>query len=95
MTGEITLRGRVLPIGGLREKTLAAHRAGLKVVLVPEKNMKDLVDVPKKVREDLKIIPLQHMDQVIELALSPDAVLEPPRPRRRTEEVDEQPPEEV
>ena len=66
MTGEITLRGRVLPIGGLREKVLAAHRAGLKVVLVPEKNMKDLVDVPKKVREDLKIIPLQHMDQVID-----------------------------
>jgi ATP-dependent Lon protease len=86
MTGEITLRGRVLPIGGLREKVLAAHRAGLKVVLVPEKNMKDLVDVPKKVREDLKIIPLQHMDQVIELALAPEAVLEPPKPRRRPEE---------
>jgi ATP-dependent Lon protease len=86
MTGEITLRGRVLPIGGLREKVLAAHRAGLKVVLVPEKNMKDLVDVPKKVREDLKIIPLQHMDQVLDLALSPEALLEPPRPRRRPEE---------
>jgi ATP-dependent Lon protease len=91
MTGEITLRGRVLPIGGLREKVLAAHRAGLKVVLVPEKNMKDLVDVPKKVREDLKIIPLQHMDQVLDLALAPKAVLEPPRPRHRPEET---PPEE-
>ena len=90
MTGEITLRGRVLPIGGLREKVLAAHRAGLKVVLLPEKNMKDLVDVPKKVREDLKIIPLQHMDQVIELAISPEVVLEPPRPRRRPED---QPPD--
>ena len=86
MTGEITLRGRVLPIGGVREKVLAAHRAGLKVVLVPEKNMKDLVDVPKKVREDLKIIPLQHMDQVLDLAFGPDPVLEPPRPRRRPEE---------
>jgi ATP-dependent Lon protease len=86
MTGEITLRGRVLPIGGLREKVLAAHRAGLKVVLVPEKNMKDLVDVPKKVREDLKIIPLQHMDQVISIAIAPDPVLDAPRPRRRPEE---------
>jgi ATP-dependent Lon protease len=92
MTGEITLRGRVLPIGGLREKVLAAHRAGLKVVLIPEKNLKDLVDVPKKVREDLKIVPLQHMDQVIDIAIAPDAVLEPPRPRRRA---DEQPAEEV
>jgi len=86
MTGEITLRGRVLPIGGLREKVLAAYRAGLRVVLVPEKNMKDLVDVPKKVREDLKIVPLQHMDQVIDLAISPEVMLEPPRPRRRSEE---------
>ncbi len=86
MTGEITLRGRVLPIGGLREKVLAAHRAGLKVVLVPEKNMKDLVDVPKKVREDLKFIPLQHMDQVIEIALAAEPILEPPHPRRRQEE---------
>jgi ATP-dependent Lon protease len=86
MTGEITLRGRVLPIGGLREKVLAAHRAGLKVVLIPEKNLKDLVDVPKKVREDLKIIPLQHMDQVIEIAIAAEPVLQPPRPRRRPEE---------
>jgi ATP-dependent Lon protease len=90
MTGEITLRGRVLPIGGLREKVLAAHRAGLKVVLVPEKNIKDLVDVPKKVREDLKIIPIQHMDQVLNLAISPEPVLQPPRPRRRPEEQSEE-----
>lgn len=69
MTGEITLRGRVLPIGGVREKVLAAHRAGLKVVLLPERNMKDLVEVPKKVRVDLKIMPVVHMDQVIDLAL--------------------------
>jgi ATP-dependent Lon protease len=89
MTGEITLRGRILPIGGLREKVLAAHRAGLKVVLVPEKNIKDLVDVPKKVREDLKIIPVTHMDQVLEIALAAESILEPPRPRRRQEESSE------
>jgi len=89
MTGEITLRGRVLPVGGVREKVLAAHRAGLKVVMLPEKNLKDLVNVPKKVREDLKIIPIQHMDQVLEIALAADPVLEPPRPRRKQEETSE------
>jgi ATP-dependent Lon protease len=71
MTGEITLRGRVLQIGGLREKILAAYRAGLKTIVIPEKNMKDLVDVPKKVRDDLKIIPVNHMDQVLDIALHP------------------------
>lgn len=86
MTGEITLRGRVLPIGGVREKILAAHRAGLKVVMLPEKNMKDLVDVPKRVRTDLKIIPVEHMDQVLEVALYPEPIIQPPRPRRRPEE---------
>jgi ATP-dependent Lon protease len=89
MTGEITLRGRVLPIGGLREKVLAAHRAGLKVVLIPEKNLKDLVDVPKKVREDLKILAMQHMDQVLEIALAAKGALEPPHPRRKPEETGE------
>ena len=69
MTGEITLRGRVLPIGGVREKVLAAHRAGLKIVMLPEKNLKDLHDVPKTVRSELKIIPVTHMDQVIDIAL--------------------------
>ena len=85
MTGEITLRGRVLPIGGVREKVLAAHRAGIKVVILPEKNMKDLVDVPKTARNDLKIIPVTHMDQVLEAALAPEVVIEPPRPRKRPE----------
>jgi ATP-dependent Lon protease len=61
------------------------------VVLIPEKNMKDLVDVPKKVREDLKIIPIKHMDQVLEIALAAEAALEPPRPRRRQEDAAEQP----
>ena len=69
MTGEITLRGRVLPIGGVREKILAAHRVGLKTVILPERNQKDLVDVPKKVLADLKIVPVTHMDQVLDIAL--------------------------
>ena len=71
MTGEITLRGKVLPVGGLREKVLAAHRSGLRTLLLPERNMKDLVDVPKKVRDDLKIIPINHMDEVLRVALHP------------------------
>jgi ATP-dependent Lon protease len=86
MTGEITLRGRILPIGGVREKVLAAHRAGLKTVLLPEKNIKDLVDLPKAARAELKIIPVKHMDDVLKLALSPDVVIEPPRPRRQSKE---------
>ena len=71
MTGEITLRGRVLPVGGVREKVLAAHRAGLKTVLLPERNLKDLIDVPKTVRDQLKIIPITHMEQVLEIAMHP------------------------
>ncbi len=92
MTGEITLRGRVLPIGGVREKVLAAHRAGLKTVLLPEKNLKDLHDVPKTVKSDLKIVPVNHMDQVVDVAVAPKAVIEPPRPRKRNEESSEEPP---
>jgi len=71
MTGEITLRGRVLPVGGVREKVLAAHRAGLKVVVIPKQNVKDLVDVPKRARAELKILPVDHMDQVLDIALAP------------------------
>jgi len=69
MTGEITLRGRVLPVGGVREKILAAHRSGLKRVALPERNIKDLVDVPKKVRDDIQIIPVSHLDQILKDAL--------------------------
>jgi len=86
MTGEITLRGRVLPIGGVREKVLAAHRAGLKTVVLPEKNMKDLIDLPKTARSELKIIPVKHMDEVLQIALASKAVIEPPRPRRQPKE---------
>jgi ATP-dependent Lon protease len=89
MTGEITLRGRVLPIGGVREKVLAAHRAGIKVVILPEKNMKDLVEVPKAARNELKIIPVTHMDQVLEVALASEVLVEPPRPRKRPEGTDD------
>ena len=83
MTGEITLRGRVLPIGGVREKVLAAHRAGLKTVVLPEKNLKDLIDLPKTAKSELKIIPVKHMDEVLQIALASRAVMEPPRPRRQ------------
>src|SRR5512138_1581774 len=86
MTGEITLRGRVLPIGGVREKVLAAHRAGLKTVILPEKNLKDLVDLPKTAKSELKIIPVNHMDEVLQIALSPKAITEPPRPRKQSKE---------
>ncbi|HEU5326007.1 MAG TPA: endopeptidase La [Candidatus Limnocylindria bacterium] len=69
MTGEITLRGRVLPIGGLKQKLLAAHLAGVKTVLIPMRNEKDLVDVPDEVREQLRIVPVENMDQVLGEAL--------------------------
>ena len=83
MTGEITLRGRILPIGGVREKVLAAHRAGLKTVVLPEKNMKDLFDLPKTAKSELKIIPVNHMDEVLQIAISSKPIMEPPRPRRQ------------
>jgi len=86
MTGEITLRGRILPIGGVREKVLAAHRAGLKTVLLPEKNMKDLIDLPKTAKSELKIIPVKHMDDVLKIALSTEVVNEPPKPRKQSKE---------
>lgn len=71
MTGEITLRGRVLAIGGLKEKVLAAHRAGLKKILLPKKNEKDLQDIPRKVRKDLEFIFVERMDEVLPIALMP------------------------
>ncbi|RCX19846.1 ATP-dependent Lon protease [Fontibacillus phaseoli] len=69
MTGEITLRGRVLPIGGLKEKSLAAHRAGYKKILLPKDNERDLRDIPDSVKEDVVFVPVSHMDQVLEHAL--------------------------
>ncbi|MFO7288342.1 MAG: endopeptidase La, partial [Gammaproteobacteria bacterium] len=69
MTGEITLRGEVLPIGGLKEKLLAAHRGGVEVVLIPRDNEKDLTEIPKNIKEKLKIVPVKWIDEVIELSL--------------------------
>jgi len=69
MTGEITLRGRVLPIGGLKEKSLAAHRAGIRKVLMPKDNEKDILEIPESVRKDMTFIPVAHMDEVLEHAL--------------------------
>jgi ATP-dependent Lon protease len=69
MTGEITLRGRVLPIGGLKEKLLAALRGGMKTVLIPEENAKDLVEIPESVKGGLDIVPVSRMDEVLVRAL--------------------------
>lgn len=70
MTGEITLRGEVLPIGGLKEKLLAAHRGGIKTVIIPEENERDLVDIPKNIKQNLDIKPVRWIDEVLELALT-------------------------
>jgi len=75
MTGEITLRGEVLPIGGLKEKLLAAHRAGIKTVLIPEENRKDLAEIPDNVKDKLEIKPVRWIDEVLDVAL-----VTPPKP---------------
>jgi ATP-dependent Lon protease len=81
MTGEITLRGRVLPIGGLKEKLLAALRGGIRTVIIPEENRKDLVDIPKNVTQGLEIIPVKWIDEVLDVALvralAPETAPEP------------------
>jgi ATP-dependent Lon protease len=69
MTGEITLRGQVLPVGGIKEKVLAAHRAGLKKVILPKRNENDLDDVPKEARDDLEFVLADRVEQVIDAAL--------------------------
>ena len=77
MTGEITLRGEVLPIGGLKEKLLAAHRGGISTVLIPQENEKDLAEIPKNIKDKLTIVPVKWIDEVLEHALQhlpvPDA----------------------
>jgi ATP-dependent Lon protease len=83
MTGEITLRGRVLPIGGLKEKLLAAHRGGIRLVIIPEENRKDLADIPANVTESLEIRPVKWIDEVLDLALE-----RPLAPARREGGVD-------
>ena len=69
MTGEITLRGNVLQIGGVKEKLLAAHRAGIKRVIIPDRNVKDLIDVPDEVKKEMEILSVKRMDEVLALAL--------------------------
>ena len=70
MTGEVTITGQVLPIGGLKEKLLAAHRAGIKQVIIPKENEKDLVDMPKKIVDEIKITPVEYADEVLKIALT-------------------------
>jgi ATP-dependent Lon protease len=79
MTGEITLRGKVLPIGGLKEKILAAHRSGLKTIVVPRENEKDLADIPKNVLDTLNVYMVESMDEVLKIALAepPGAITTP------------------
>jgi len=84
MTGEITLRGEVLPIGGLKEKLLAAHRGGIATVIIPEENSKDLVEIPKNIKEKLNIIPVKWIDQVLEIALEKMPDLAPKEPETGT-----------
>jgi ATP-dependent Lon protease len=92
MTGEITLRGTVLPIGGLNEKAVAARRAGIKTLLVPRGNEKDLTEIPEDVREDLKFVLVESMDQVLELALDrPVRIPATPPPAPGAESGEEQP----
>jgi ATP-dependent Lon protease len=83
MTGEVTLRGRILPIGGLKEKVLAAHRGGIKTVLIPAENEKDIKEIPPAILRSVKIVPVDHMDQVLRRALvleNPQDFLKKPEP---------------
>ncbi len=82
MTGEITLRGTVLPIGGLKEKTLAAHRAGIKKVLFPAKNIRDLEEIPKEIRDSIEMVPVKKVSEVLEHVLLPP----PPVEKSKTDE---------
>jgi ATP-dependent Lon protease len=77
MTGEITLRGTVLPVGGIKEKVLAAHRAGIKRVILPERNRKDIVDIPDTVRQDLELSFAKKIDEVLEATLEAVPVVVP------------------
>jgi ATP-dependent Lon protease len=77
MTGEITLRGSVLPVGGIKEKVLAAHRAGIKRVLLPDRNRKDLVDIPETIRKDLELVFVKRIQEALELTLEAVPVVVP------------------
>ena len=87
MTGEVTLRGRVLPIGGLKEKLLAALRGGIKKVLIPEQNVKDLVEIPDNVKKGMEIVPVRWIDQVLNEALVRKPTPLPAAPAEKPQEV--------
>jgi ATP-dependent Lon protease len=87
MTGEITLRGRILTIGGLKEKVMAAHRAGIKTVIVPRRNEKDMVEIPKKIQRDLKFVFVDRMDDVLPVTL----LAQPAKQRRSRARKDARP----
>ena len=71
MTGEITLRGRVLPVGGVKEKILGAHRAGIRTIILPRKNERDLLDIPEHLRRDVQFVLVDRIEEVINVALLP------------------------
>ena len=80
ITGEITLRGKILPVGGIKEKVLAAHRAGIKTFILPKENQKDITEIPRKTRRDLEFVFVKDMDTVLRVALrSPTSLHESPR----------------
>jgi ATP-dependent Lon protease len=83
MTGEITLRGRVMRIGGLKEKSIAAHQAGCTTVIIPKENERDLVEVPDSVKKDIKFIPVTHVDEVLKIALNPAKKIEGSKPTEK------------
>ena len=99
MTGEITLRGHILPVGGIREKVLSAHRSGLKTVILPKRNSKDLVDVPRRAKHELQLVFVDHIEQVLDVALKPAKpdVARKPHPSRKQKPkeaaIQEMPPE--
>ncbi|MCW9028645.1 MAG: endopeptidase La, partial [Kangiella sp.] len=94
MTGEITLRGEVLPIGGLKEKLLAAHRGGIKTVIIPKENERNLADIPENIKKDLKIVCVKWIDEVIDIAMErpPEPITKPvvETPESETGKADEQ-----
>ena len=92
MTGEITLRGRILPIGGLKEKTMAALRAGVSTVIIPADNEPDLEEIDQSVRERLKFITADHVDAILDIALNRRAVAEPETAEPESEQTAQTPP---
>jgi ATP-dependent Lon protease len=85
MTGEITLRGRMLAVGGVREKALAARRAGIKVFVLPGKNKSDLQEIPRKLRQDIKFVLVDHVDEVLDVVMGPPLPTEPDQEQEEEE----------